>query len=209
MPKGIYNRTDRHALASSINGKKQKGILPVNAKYISGYMQDDFKILRRITPIGKKTDGKRIIEFECECISCGEVKKLTSGDFTNHYKTKCSDKIKPHNWTGYGLISGSYWKRIQNQAKDRNIKFNCTIEEAWHLYEKQNKKCAYTGIILDFSKRKSGNIASLDRIDNTKGYELGNVHWVHKDINMMKRNFSEEYFIDLCQKVILNRQDKA
>jgi hypothetical protein len=49
-----------------------------------------------------------------------------------------------------------------------------------------------------------GNLASLDRIDSKKGYVEGNVHWVHKDVNMMKRNFTEEYFINLCETVYKN-----
>jgi hypothetical protein len=201
MPKGIYNRTKKHADASRNNGKKQLGKAPVNAKYLTGYVQGDFKIIERITPVGEMVNGKRIIKFTCKCNNCGEIKEITSHDFSSNYKTKCTEKKRPSNWTGHNLISGSYWKRIQNQASERNIPFDYAIEDAWQLYEKQGKKCAYTGLHLDFNKKKSGNIASLDRIDNTKGYTNSNVHWVHKDVNMMKRNFSEEYFLFLCTKV--------
>lgn len=43
--------------------------------------------------------------------------------------------------------------------------------------------------------------ASLDRIDNTKGYLEDNVQFVHKDINRMKWAHSQQYFIELCSKV--------
>ena len=46
--------------------------------------------------------------------------------------------------------------------------------------------------------------ASLDRIDSTKGYSKDNIQWVHKDINCMKMDFSQQYFIDLCVKVAKN-----
>jgi len=49
----------------------------------------------------------------------------------------------------------------------------------------------------------SGN-ASLDRIDSSIGYVNDNVQWVHKDINMMKRIYTQEYFIYLCKLVSEN-----
>ena len=39
---------------------------------------------------------------------------------------------------------------------------------------------------------------SLDRIDSSKGYEIGNVQWVTKYINWAKNDLSQKDFIDLC-----------
>ena len=47
--------------------------------------------------------------------------------------------------------------------------------------------------------------ASLDRIDNTKGYVAGNVQWLHKDINWMKGRFTQPRFLALCRAVALHR----
>lgn len=63
---------------------------------------------------------------------------------------------------------------------------------------KQHRKCNLSGVELEFDKTNS---ASLDRIDNTKGYTLENVQWVHKDINRMKNVFSQDYFIDMCHRI--------
>ena len=35
----------------------------------------------------------------------------------------------------------------------------------------------------------------------TEGYIKGNVQWVHKDINYMKSNFEQPYFIDVCKMI--------
>jgi len=51
------------------------------------------------------------------------------------------------------------------------------------------------------SRFKERGDASLDRIDNSKGYHLNNVQWVHKDVNRMKWIFEQDYFIKLCNKV--------
>lgn len=45
--------------------------------------------------------------------------------------------------------------------------------------------------------KKSGN-ASLDRIDSNMDYQEENVQWLHKDINMMKQQFDQDYFIQMC-----------
>lgn len=203
MPKGIFERSKEHKIQSRINGQKRLGKIPINAKYVIGYQQEDFEIIERLTPVGKRNNGKII--FQCKCLICEELKEISNLNFYQGDRLKCSKKYRPNNWNGHELISGSYWNRIQTQAKNRNIIFNYKIEEAWKLYERQNKKCAYSGIDITFSKMKSGNTASLDRIDSSKGYITGNVHWVHKDVNMMKRNFSEKYFLEICENIIKNR----
>jgi len=43
--------------------------------------------------------------------------------------------------------------------------------------------------------------ASLDRIDNSKGYIIDNVQFVHKDINIMRGTLSMERFTDLCNLI--------
>lgn len=205
MPKGTYEKTEEHKQKCRENGKKQQGKIPANAKYITGYTQDDFKIIERLTPIGYKLpNGKRHSIFLCKCNNCGEFKEISAHDFSAGYKLKCSEKKLPSNWSGYRQISGSYWKRIQKQASDRKLEFTISLEYAWNLFEKQVKKCAYSGTQLAFSRTKTANIASLDRIDSSKGYIEGNVQWVHKDINMMKRNFTEQYFLELCENVYKN-----
>jgi len=78
-----------------------------------------------------------------------------------------------------------------------------TIEEAWAQHEAQGGKCALTGEALVFPKNcrdYTGN-ASLDRIDSSLPYQVGNVQWVLKDINLMKRNFDQERFVKQCLKV--------
>jgi hypothetical protein len=58
---------------------------------------------------------------------------------------------------------------------------------------------------INFGCRRRGDdvTASLDRIDSFKPYTDDNIQWVHKHINAMKLNHSEEYFIELC-KIVAN-----
>ena len=82
----------------------------------------------------------------------------------------------------------------------------------WDLYLKQNKKCALTGLDICFGiygNDKLGGTrpqtASLDRIDSTKGYLVGNVQWVHKDINNIKQDYSVDELIEYCDLIIKHK----
>lgn len=108
-------------------------------------------------------------------------------------------------WKGYEEIYGGYWSRIQKEAKKRSLTFSLSIEEAWDIFLKQNRKCALTGDEIGFANQEK-RTASLDRIDSSKGYIEGNVQWVHTSINRMKTNLNEDKFIELC-KIITEYQN--
>jgi hypothetical protein len=117
------------------------------------------------------------------------------------------DRMNSKMWRGYGEISLTHFNQIKIGAKRRNLIFNLTIEYLWDLFLKQNRKCIYTGLELGFSKKRSligSCTASLDRVDSFKGYVEGNVQWVHKDINWMKQDFDNDYFIKMCKLVSEN-----
>ena len=61
---------------------------------------------------------------------------------------------------------------------------------------------------IEFGKmRHNKSTASLDRIDSSKGYTIDNIQWLHKDINKMKWDFSQEKFLELCKKIVNNLGD--
>lgn len=137
----------------------------------------------------------------CRC-DCGKLTSKATALLTKGKVQGCSCHLnlrgsKNHNWTGYEEISGTLWKQIKNCAKVRNLKLSITIEYIWSLYKNQNGKCALSAMNINFNDKT----ASLDRIDSNKGYIKGNVQWVHKDINKIKSNLKEDYFINLCTKV--------
>jgi len=99
----------------------------------------------------------------------------------------------------------SYFNRVINGLETRsvgNLEFNITPEYLQELYE-ANPYCALSGLDLTIinSLKNKEQYMSLDRIDSTKGYIIGNVQWVHKDINMMKGSLTDEYFIKMCELV--------
>jgi hypothetical protein len=175
---------------------------------LTGKVFGKWKVLHRI-----KASRTGDIRWQCEC-ECGLQKPVWGCHLRNQKSTGCHQCANPKGdkhiqWTGVGDISGNYWDSIQRGANGlkggrKPIEFTVTKTEAWELFEKQGKKCALTNLPLVINyHRKLGpeHTASLDRIDSSKGYIPGNIQWVHKDINMMKKTYSQDYFINMCKLV--------
>lgn len=80
-------------------------------------------------------------------------------------------------------------------ARKRFKEFNLTLEDLKQVWEQQKGICPYTGLKLELpTYSKCKNIwyrASLDRIDSTKGYVVGNVQFISTPINFMKSTMSD------------------
>lgn len=149
---------------------------------------------------------------KCKCV-CGKILYLKAGDLRwGNYKSCGCRKTKRGSqnpqWKGCGELSGYVWAQIKHSARTSNKQKNVeiTIEEAWNKLQKQNLKCALSGMPISLGKtadehRRGLTTASLDRIDSSGHYTLDNVQWVHKDINKLKTDFPEGYFIKLCKLV--------
>lgn len=169
---------------------------------------------------------KKRTVFWCEC-SCGVIKEVYSTHLKRGISKSClkcsAQKLNSGKMGLVGDIPKSFWKEFvkksvgeKARASRRNLKFDLTIEDAWNLYLKQKGKCALSGIPIGFCqsfttdkygyKKKWLNTASLDRIDSKKDYILENVQWVHKDINIMKNVFNQEYFINICRLISNNHK---
>ena len=91
-------------------------------------------------------------------------------------------------------------RRARNRGKDCNL----TLQHLKDLWEQQVGMCSLTGIKLDFETHNPNYAASLDRIDSTVGYVIGNVQWVSQTINLAKSNSSTEVineFLDIVRQV--------
>lgn len=165
--------------------------------------------LTTLLPFCKIRDKKCYWVCECEC---GNIAEVRSSKLKEGSTKSCGCLIKNNGknlvptsgeenitWKGYKEISGTKWASYKRSAKDRNLEFDLRIEDLWDLYEQQNKKCKLSG--LDIPLGTISSIASIDRVDNTKGYCIDNVCWVHKDINRIKYTADINDFINRCKKI--------
>lgn len=105
-------------------------------------------------------------------------------------------------------VPKDFFRRIKKQAKNRNLQFDITYEYANNVFINQNRLCALSKMPIKFYVwngdycicYKKTN-ASLDRKDNFKGYVAGNIQWVDRTVNLMKRDMTDQKFIELCKKV--------
>lgn len=122
---------------------------------------------------------------------------------------------KNHSWNGYKELTGSFWNNIKNGAKYRGFDFLISKEDAWKQWESQGGFCAYSGVKLEHKKckysevyKKPDNLASLDRKNSSIGYTVENIQWINSDINSMKQDFTEDYFLYLCNLVSYEKELK-
>ena len=183
----------------------------LSRKDISGKIFGKLKAIKRI---GLNKRGESI--WLCKC-SCGNETKLGIGCLNSGHTRSCGCGMyqykkgnKSYLWKGCGKISAKRWCGIRAGALSRKIPFNINIKDAWQKFLKQKKRCAITGVEIDFSdcsKNASFTTASMDRIDSRKPYDLNNVQWVHKIVNSMKWDLTTESLFKWC-KLILNPKEK-
>lgn len=154
----------------------------------------------------KRIPSRQYAKWKCVC-DCG--KETVVGGRTLRYGATQScgclklDIIAPDRC---GELSSSYYNNCKKSAANRGYEWELTPEYLYDLFLKQNKKCSLSGVDIILTKTKSSNqTASLDRIDSTKGYVVGNVQWVHKHINIMKNVSSNDEFLDWCLLVVRNK----
>lgn len=107
----------------------------------------------------------------------------------------------------------SEFRPVLKSCKQRKVKggkfleFDLTLEYLHELWISQNGECPFTKFKLELktydnkSKLKITS-ASLDRIDNSKGYIIGNVRFVSVMFNYARNFFSDEDVILFSKAVV-------
>lgn len=180
-----------------------EGDSPKTLEDLTGRQFGDWTVLGRAIE-SDRADGRH---WKCRCV-CGKTLTKTTVQITQDSKSCGCRKLRygkdSPRWEGYGEIPMTMWRSIilSNDSRSRPFPFKITIEDAWNLFLTQNRRCAISGVELTFGKsQKANKTASLDRIDSTRGYEIGNIQWVHKDVNIMKLDHSSENFLAWVAKI--------
>lgn len=152
----------------------------------------------------KSKSGKHITQWEVECLNCGRKRNIKRADHARSHAEKickfCSNK-KNHPQGEHRGIRISFIDKFKIQGKSRGKEWSLSNDDVADQADIQNRKCALSGLDLTFSGDFNQITASLDRIDNNKGYKKGNIQWVHKQINMMRGTLSLERFKELCSVI--------
>jgi hypothetical protein len=165
-----------------------------------------------------------------ECTHCGVEQsifnfyttgKLVSGDpkynswckkcisekqASYHKKTWGEDKLK---YTAFKRTKSvrSYLQYLRSKAVQRK-KGNevISLDALELLWQTQQGNCALTGwsMTMELANGVVPTNCSLDRIDSSIGYIVGNVQLVCRAANVAKSNLSADDFLKLCKAVVEN-----
>lgn len=159
------------------------------------------------------TPNKRLIEFlgetpgrfpsplfKYECVHCGREYGPNQLKMIGFYQEVQCCQPGIYNQIGYGVVSTRRIKTQYSLAKTRGWDCDLTAKFLDSLWHEQDARCVYTGV-----KFESVDIASIDRIDSSRGYLCDNVQWVLREVNVMKLDMTHDRFLELCS-MITNRQ---
>jgi hypothetical protein len=160
----------------------------------------------------RKQSLDKLTEWFKFCQSCGKKQYYTAKCELNRATKNNTSCITCHNKSGknnkgkYKEIPISWFDNKKRRALEKGREFEFDIKYIWAIYIKQDRKCALSGLPLDFDTDTENGMVSIDRINNDKGYIKRNIQLLHKDINFTKWTFTQKYFIELCILVAQNHK---
>lgn len=159
-----------------------------------------------MTKKGKKTEEPVQTETEIQTEIQSEVVVIVETEVTETpieepvKKEQVEPVKKEHRKDNRPIISdvevAKKLVNIHSSAQSRNLEFNLTFEYVKKLLEYTT--CFYTNV--QFTE-DGPNARSFDRVDNDKGYVVGNVVACTIDINGKKNNLSIDEIVCLYKKL--------
>ena len=140
---------------------------------------------------GKRNTGKRtkiLCKVRCDCGS--EFETLIESVVSEQTQS-CGCKRKKHANSALSKVYTNY----KNSAKNRHYDFSLTLDDLEFI---TSQKCFYCGSDPSNIKEIYGDTYKyngIDRVDNTRGYELGNVITCCEICNRAKRDMKYEDFV--------------
>lgn len=188
--------------ASAIASGKTQSCIRCKSSDFSGKKFGLWTVLRRSDE--KSTGTKRRTQWVCKC-ECGSEHLVERCNLIKGTSEGCW--LCRRNVINAQYFPRIWYRKLKEQAKCRGHVFSITELELWEIWVKQDGKCKLTDMPIEISKNYKSTTASVDRIDNSKGYTEDNVWFIHKHVNMMKFKYDVDYFFEMCQRVVDKRQN--
>ena len=184
------------------------------------------KTIRRF-PTGNDPEKKRLFGDTQYCPHCKEWKDTFAFDWKRegeapnytriNLQRKCSNcrriqQIKKYSKDPHIFVFRAIQLILQPSASEKKgrQKSKLTMKEfmkEWmKQFEKSGLRCPKTGQMMTY-KRGEGEVItniSIDRLDNKKDYEKGNVQFVCLIYNKMKLHHSEDIILTWCRHIVEN-----
>jgi hypothetical protein len=144
------------------------------------------------------------------CPSCGEQQSYLRRNYAvesfrlGKECKKCSNKRTENCHRGWHRgIRISWFNQFKAGAETRGIVWSLTMDDVADLMEMQSYRCALTGWDIEFpdAGHPQKALASIDRIDSKGHYSKENSQLVTRKVNMMKQQYSQQEFVEVCKAV--------
>ena len=172
----------------------------------------------KLVVIGKstKTDSNRNSYYFCKC-DCGKDCEIRSTHLRNEHTKSCGCLTMTD--PGHASWNKLFWQ-YNDKAKRRGFSFSLSFDQFKELAQKACSYCGdapkrfnlyatYDGIIYDngytqnMVDRAWIYTNGIDRIDNSKGYELDNSVTCCTICNSFKSDYKKENFLAHAEKITL------
>jgi hypothetical protein len=143
--------------------------------------------------------GRR--EF-CSRNCAGKQMIVNFGEKSNKNAEHLKNYTRADEFTGFRKFIRSINLRSLQQNKEKGA----TLQDLKDIWDQQKGICPITGWELVLKQQNLPNQASIDRIDNSKGYVKENIRFVALIANYCRNNFTDQQVLDFCSAVVHNRQ---
>lgn len=101
-------------------------------------------------------------------------------------------------------------KGARRRSREKNTYIDIDLEYLMYLWNKQEGKCALTGLQMTYAfyKGRVNTNVSIDRIDSSKGYTKDNIQLVCMAANQMKNDLTMEELLDMCERIAALEREK-
>lgn len=135
----------------------------------------------------------------CQMCSICKVVKLSNEFYRNNttstgIRTICKTCFELEMKENYQLY---LWRGLKQRARTRNLEFNLVPKDII-----LTEICPILGVPLVYRGKQHSFNASVDRINNSKGYVKGNIIVISKKANTMKNDASFEQLKSFCSNTL-------
>lgn len=146
----------------------------------------------------KKHDGLTGVCKKCAKVRDKGYRQKYKGDINSKLETVYKDHTSNDDEVA---LAKKLMTNARSRANFKNLEFTLKLDDILPL----PAFCQYTKVPLKYNRENEDNSASIDRIDNSKGYIPGNVKIVTQQINKIKGDLSLEQLqerIELYQTIL-------
>lgn len=181
-----------------------KNFKPKEYKSIHGFCRSCRTVLRKF----QEMFGGKV------CTKCSIDKPF--GDFPFHKKTYdgfdswCKQCRRDYRYELNQSLDSHLRQKLSSINEDRRKIFSdLTLDQLVELWNKQDGKCAISGVEMSYKRNKrqhNMSNCSIDRIDSSGVYTINNIQLVCWIVNRMKGENTTEELIKWCNYIINNKK---